>query len=871
MKTKPILVAIFAATVLHSNAANDLTNSLNTYSGSSQDNQPAHASVLALSGLEASFVADGFGAGAAFETIYLNDASAVLPEVPGIKFGGNRGNGDPQGGGNDGRNYMRTVETDYNTKNFTAFVTVKRSAPTVDANRRSVFFGLGTGALYNGGANPDQNTTNAAVYVELQNGFGNASRRAQSDTQGNVEIGYHALNQVSSDSMRMKMEYNSVSQEIAFSFDYDYVPGNPFTPDQIIPITMTPIQGAEWSNGDRASIFFGGDRSIVFTDLVIDATDPATPPTPSGLSLVSVGNKEVNLEWSSVAIPGTTFSIFRSLTAGVFAAPAIATGLIDKFYTDVDVSLVNGTPYYYRVTQTNTVAITPESAPSNEISATPASGAVAADGIVARNGGNHVLVIDWNDLVAPFDTYKVYRSIVAEGPFTEIAEVIPDSVGDDSRYIDETVLSGNSYYYQVKSVLGAQESAPSVTSSVAIPSVIEVFVDFNGETLNTGRGILGAGLGTVWNVSAETSLSSSKLNDSLGVVTSLGLDGGSSGMFGSNSGANVGGEKNTPGSQTLIDNYDVMQDYRYTTGARTYTFTGLAPNRKYDFYAYGYGDNPGGNTAFNVGGVRKQTKNPLGLTALTEGRQYVTFTFVTEADGSFSFDFGRPLQMGLADADGTDDVSALNGFQLVENASAVLQPLDLTAFSTASIDLSWGNVDGADSYEIFRSTTSSSDYTQIGTSPAASYSDATAIPGTTYYYVVKAVDGLLKSFTSAEASGMIEGAIADGDADGLSDADEALIGTNPNDASDFFVAKTSTVTSAGGDYNVSFVVNGAEGEYVIERSSSLAEGSWVEIGTKTTWTWTNGVLDNLTLDATELTPAPGGKEFFRAKGVTTAP
>jgi hypothetical protein len=31
------------------------------------------------------------------------------------------------------------------------------------------------------------------------------------------------------------------------------------------------------------------------------------------------------------------------------------------------------------------------------------------------------------------------------------------------------------------------------------------------------------------------------------------------------------------------------------------------------------------------------------------------------------------------------------------------------------------------------------------------------------------------------------------------------------------------------------------------------------------------VLDNLTLDATELTPAPGGKEFFRAKGVTTAP
>lgn len=866
-----MLVAFLAAAVLPSQAANDLTNPLNTYSGSSQDSQPAQVSFLELSGLEASYVANGFNATAAFETIYLNDASAVLPEVPGVKFGGNRGNGALQGGGNDGRNYMRTVESDYNTKNFTAFVTVKRSTPTVDNNRRSVFFGMGTGALHNGGANPDQNTSNAAAYVELQNGFGNASRRAQSDVQGNVEFAYHGLSQVSSDSMRIKMEYNSITQDLVFSFDYDHVPGEPFSADQIIPTTTTSIQGAEWANGDRASIFFGGDRSVVFTDLVIDVTDPATPPTPSGLLLVSVGDKEVNLQWSSIAIPGTTFSIFRSLTAGVFADSAIATGLTDKFYTDSDVALVNGTSYYYRVTQTNNVATTTESAPSNEISAIPVAGAVAPDGIAARNAGENVIVVDWVDLVAPFDTYKVYRSTVAEGPFTEIATVIPDSVGDDSSYIDETVLSDNSYYYQVTSVLGAQESATSATSSVAIPRLIEVFVDLNGGILNAGRGLLGAGAGTTWNGSGETSLSSSKLNDSLGVVTAFGLEGDSSGIFGSNSGPNVGGDKNTPGSQTLIDNYDLMQDYRYTFDARIYSFSGLAPNRKYDFYAYGYGDNAGGNTAFNVGGVLKQTKNPLGLATLTEGRHCVTFTFVTEEDGSFSFEFGRPFQLGLADADGTDSVSTLNGFQLVENASAVLQPRNLTASSTDSIDLSWDAVDGADSYEILRSTTSSSDYIQIGTSSTAIYSDNAAISGTTYYYVVKAVDGLLKSFTSSEAIGMIEGGIADADADGLSDSDEALIGTNPNDASEFFVTKTSTVSPIGGNYNVSFVINGAEGEYVIERSSTLAEGSWIEIGTKTTWTWTDGVLDNLTLNATGLTPVPGGKEFFRAKGATTNP
>ncbi len=118
---------------------------------------------------------------------------------------------------------------------------------------------------------------------------------------------------------------------------------------------------------------------------------------------------------------------------------------------------------------------------------------------------------------------------------------------------------------------------------------------------------------------------------------------------------------------------------------------------------------------------------------------------------------------------------------------------------------------------------------------------------------------------------MIEGGVVinDADSDTLSDEDEALIGTDPNDASDFFVATSTSVNPSAG--TVSFVINGAQGDYVIERSTTLLPGSWTNVAAPVAWTWTNGVQDDLTLEATGLTLDPSGKEFFRAKGVVPTP
>jgi fibronectin type 3 domain-containing protein len=903
MKKIPKYAAIFAASIIPLHAASDLTNPLNTYSGSSQDGfsgappvqgtvqpvfltgDPLADPVVPASGLESSFLASGFTAAGAFETIFFNPTSAVAPAFPGATFGGNRAND------NNGRNYARTVETDYNTVDFTAFITVRRPITTLlvppgnnatNFSRRSVFFGLGTGARNGGGANPDAGTTNASAYVELQNGFNNAARRVQSDTQANVELAFNPMNTVSDDSIRIRMQWNSVTTELTFSFDYGYVPGSPFTADQTLPAmsqtsrNFFTAQANEWAAGDRASIFFGGDRGVVFTDLVIDVTQPAAPPVPTSLAVASVGNQAVNLTWSSLAVPGTTFKVYRSTIPNDPAATAIASGLTAKFFTDDAVTNpgnapVNGTTYYYSVTQSNTVALATESARSNEVPATPVAGAVAPDGVVARNAGDNLIAVDWNDLLAPFDTYKVYRAAAVEGPFDEIAVVVPDMIGDDSSYLDATALTGSTYFYRVTSTKGAEVSVPSATSAAATPAPVEVFIDFNADVVNSGRGVLGAGPGTVWNNDGGDSAAIDKLNDSSGVSTSLGLQGGSNfGVFPLATGLGVGGNP-----ATLVENFDLMQDYRFTGAIiRDYTFSGLAPNRKYDLYLFGYGGDSSQNSAFDVGGIVKQNSSPVGLTSLVEGRHYLTYTFVSGADGSFLFRWGTPGSLGLVDAEPSGG-SGFSGLQLVENASAVLQPLDLSANGTQSgVDLSWLEGENVTSYKIYRSANRTSDFIELGETTGNTYSDTTGTAGVTYYYAITAINGTVESFLSAVTSGQKVPLIVDADLDGLSDSDEALLGTNPNDAGDFFKAQTSTVTPNGANYDVSFAINGAPGTYVIERSTTLMGGSWTEIPSSSqNFTWNTGtVLTNpLNLSATGLTPAPGGKEFFRAKGVAPLP
>ncbi len=98
------------------------------------------------------------------------------------------------------------------------------------------------------------------------------------------------------------------------------------------------------------------------------------------------------------------------------------------------------------------------------------------------------------------------------------------------------------------------------------------------------------------------------------------------------------------------------------------------------------------------------------------------------------------------------------GFSGIDVAD-IKAPTSLTAAADDSqVTLSWIAVDGATSYTVKRSTTSGGTYTTIASNvTGTSYVDTSVTNGTTYYYVVTAVNADGESNNSNEATATPEG------------------------------------------------------------------------------------------------------------------
>jgi len=121
---------------------------------------------------------------------------------------------------------------------------------------------------------------------------------------------------------------------------------------------------------------------------------------------------------------------------------------------------------------------------------------------------------------------------------------------------------------------------------------------------------------------------------------------------------------------------------------------------------------------------------------------------------AFLFTLAGCLPMLAGCGSGTH-VSAINNSSSSTSTSVPAAPTGLSATAgNASVSLEWTPSSGAAGYNVKRATTSDGPYANIGAPASPAYTDTSVTNGTTYYYVVSALDTAGESANSAQVSAL---------------------------------------------------------------------------------------------------------------------
>jgi fibronectin type 3 domain-containing protein len=525
---------------------------------------------------------------------------------------------------------------------------------------------------------------------------------------------------------------------------------------------------------------------------LVTYTADSTPPAPPANLSASAGEGQVDLDWDDNTEPDLDgYNVYRDTSSGG-PYTQIAVRISTSQHTDI--GLTNGVTYYYVVTALD--ASSNESSFSNEVSATPQdTGPPAAPTGLTATAGDAVVGLDWDDNAEPdLDSYSVYRDTTSGGPYTQI-----DSGVLGSDYSDTMVTNGTTYYYVVTAVDTSLNESGHSNEAEATPTDLPPGAP-TGLDAVAGNGWVALD----WDDNTEPDLASYSVyrhttsggpygQIASGVATSDYTDGTVSNETtyyyvvtavdsGSNESAYSSEVSATPsasGSITLNPNADAndyqgntacldaslpfsMWDYAFirfdlagvlgpVTSAtfRVYYLTGDALTMSLYDAASDVWDECGTCPAQGSNAMGSQPASSIGWYEFD-----VTTYVAAEADGDDLITFCL-----LNDQGGWKSVSSREGTYPPElvvdwsggDTTPPAAPTNLAATAgDGVVDLDWDDNSEPDlaSYSVYRDTSSGGPYGQIASGVATSdYSDSTVTNGTTYYYVVTAVD------TSSNESG----------------------------------------------------------------------------------------------------------------------
>jgi fibronectin type 3 domain-containing protein len=334
-------------------------------------------------------------------------------------------------------------------------------------------------------------------------------------------------------------------------------------------------------------------------------------------------------------------------------------------------------------------------------------------------------------------SYNVKRSTTSGGPYTQLAADTSPS------YTDSAVSNGVTYFYVVTAVDSAGESADSAAVSVtpdpaittpAVPTSVTATAG-NAQASLTWSASSGA---TGYHVKRATTSGGPYTQVAAPTATSYtdpALTNGTTYYYVVSAFDSAGESANsaqvnakpvapamTPATPTNLSatagNAQASLTWSASTGATTYNV----------------------KRATTSGGPYTQIASPTATsytnTALTNG---TTYYYVVSA----------------VDSAGESANSAQVSAKPVAPVTPVVIPATPTGLAAtagnAQASLAWSASSGATSYHVKRATTTGGPYTQIAAPTSTSYTDTALTNGTTYYYVVSALDSAGESANSTQA------------------------------------------------------------------------------------------------------------------------
>jgi len=327
---------------------------------------------------------------------------------------------------------------------------------------------------------------------------------------------------------------------------------------------------------------------------------------------------------------------------------------------------------------------------------TPIPTVPAAPTGLTAGTGNAAVYLSWNASTGA-TAYNVKRSLVSGGPYTTIASPTANS------YVDTAVSTCSSYYYVVSATNSLGESPNSSESAVTL-GAFELAVNSGGSAANQFIADAYYSGGTAASTTAAIDTSA---------VTS-------------------------PAPQA------VYQTERY--GNFTYTFTNLTQGVNY-------------LVRLHFAEIYWTATNDRIFNVFINGNEVLTNFDVFAVSGA---EDKANIQQFMV-APNTTNAIVIQYVTIKDNAKSSgieillpppAAPVGLTATASNSlVALSWNTVSGATSYNVKRSVVSGGPYTLLSSGlTVTNYTDSVVTNGTTYYYVVLAVNNGCDSTNSIQVS-----------------------------------------------------------------------------------------------------------------------